>query len=173
VLGLALTQVLKALTELAQRRSRVRGYWPAVAWAMFAIAAVVQTWWSAFPLRDREGWTFGGFAILLTQAGLVYLFAAMVLPDDRDGEIDLKAHYQSNRRWIFAALAGLLVVSMVREAVLFGRWPGPVNLGFHLVALPMCVVLVLRVPEWVHRASVLGALAGLGLYIVVLFPNLP
>ena len=102
IIGLGLTQILTAYGRLIRHRERVRVYWPPLLWAGLLILIYVQSWWSSFGLRSFENWTFFGFFVVLLQTVMLYMMAAVVLPEQIDeAVIDLRAYYERQSRWLF------------------------------------------------------------------------
>src|ERR1700757_5035069 len=81
ILGLAVTQILKGFRGILLSRTRIRVYWPVIAWAALILLICCQNWWSMFGLRSRHDWTFGQFAIVLLQTILIYMVAGLIFPD--------------------------------------------------------------------------------------------
>ena len=77
ILGLAVTQILKGFREILLSRSRIRIYWPVVAWAALLLLVCVQSWWAMFELRQYQPWTFAAFAVVLLQTILTYMLAGL------------------------------------------------------------------------------------------------
>ena len=174
VLGFALTEVLKGLSVLILRRDRTIVYWPALAWALFSLVADVQAWWADFGLRGYGQWSFGVFAVVLLGAVMLYVFAGLVLPEaGREGVLDMKAAYHAHRRWMFAALVGVVVASALKDVALAGRLPGGANLVFHVVLGLLAAGGVFIRQEAYHKTIAGLGLAGLVVYIAVLFRQLP
>ena len=173
IVGFAMTEVLKALVGVVQRRAVVRHYWPAIACAVFSLIVDVQFWWASFGLRRETNWTFAGFSLVLLQAVLLYLFAALSLPDTAKGEeVDLRANFFANHRWLFGALLGVLAVSVVKDVVLSGYLPEPLNLAFHGVFAAIALTGIASRREVVHKALVVISLVVIGVYIAALFGQL-
>jgi hypothetical protein len=173
VLGFALTEVLKGLSNLVLRRGQTVFYWPALAWAAFSLVADVQAWWAAFGLRDVTHWSFGLFAVVLLTAIMLYLFAALVLPDTgRDGPLDMKAGYYAHRRWLFGALIGVVAASLSKTVALEGRLPEPANLAFHAAIGLIALGAIFIRREIYHRVIAAAGVAGLAVYILALFSRL-
>ena len=57
ILGLAVTQVLKGFRGILLSRTRIRIYWPVIAWAALLLLICVQSWWAMFP-----GYLFAKFS---------------------------------------------------------------------------------------------------------------
>ncbi|GAA0716554.1 hypothetical protein [Dokdonella soli] len=173
ILGLAITQVLKGFRGLMQTRSRLRPYWPAVAWAILVLVIAVQSWWAMFGLRQRVDWTFFEFSVVLAQTIVVYLLAALVLPDFfGDATVDLREHYYANHRWFFALAVLLIVISVGKEFLLAGRMPEPLNLGFQATFATLSAGAVSTRNARYHELATVTAAIGIGAYIGVLFTHL-
>jgi len=173
ILGLAITQVLKGFRGLMHARSRVRGYWPTVLWGILIIVISVQSWWSMFGLRNHQDWTFLEFSIVLAQTIVIYLLAALVLPDIfGDSHVDLREHYYNHRRWFQSLLTVLIAISIVKQLAIDHALPRPIDLGFHVVfgAAGISGVLIAN-PRY---QEFLAAFAGciLFAYIAFLFQHL-
>lgn len=173
ILGLAIQQVLMGYRALALSRRNVRWYWPSIAWSGIILAMVAQHWWASFGLADRPAWSFAAFATILVQTALIYMMAALVLPDvPPKEEIDLKAHYYREAPVFFAVGSAVVAWSLLREAVLQGALPQPANLAFHGLFLMMSLTATLTRREWLHKAFAVAMSALFLLYIALLFSQL-
>lgn len=173
ILGLAITQVLKGFRGLMHARSRVRGYWPTVLWGVLIIVISVQGWWSMFGLRHHQDWTFLEFSAVLAQTIVLYLLAALVLPDIYgDTVVDLREHYYDHRRWFFSLLALLIATSVVKGLAIEDKLPEPADLRFHIVfALTSLSGIFVRNARYHEFLAGLGAVAIVA-YIALLFEHL-
>lgn len=173
ILGLAITQVLGGFRGLMQSRARTAHYWPSVLWAILIVVISVQSWWAMYGLRNYEPWTFFGFAAVLAQTIVLYLLAALVLPDFvGDAELDLRGYYYDQRRWFFALLVLLIVTSLVKGLVLTGMWPRPLDLVFHVAFAAAGLVAMATARPRVHEALALLTTLLIGAYIGLLFARL-
>jgi hypothetical protein len=173
ILGLAITQVLKGFRGLMQARTRLQTYWPSVLWAFLVVVISVQSWWSMFGMRLHVDWTFLEFSVVLAQTIVLYLLAALVLPDTHgDAVVDLRAYYDGQRRWFFSLLVVLIVTSLVKALILDGHLPRPLDLGFHLLfgALGISGVLIGR--RRYHAFLAAASTVAIGAYIALLFMHL-
>ena len=125
-----------------------------------------------FGLRAQESWTFGAFLVVLLQPVVLYLLAALVLPDVGAGGADLRAHYYAQTRWFFGLFAVLLVVSLGKDLVLRGSLPVALNVAFHLVFLAAAGAGALSRREGVHRALAAVTALLIVVYVAALFPRL-
>lgn len=132
ILGLAVAQILQGYRGLLLARSRVAVHWPSLIWSAVVLLIVTQSWWVSFGLEDRTDWSFATFAIILLQMALVYMLAALILPDIDPAEpIDLAAHHEAERVPFFACLLGVVAVSLIKDIMLEGTLPEATNLVFH------------------------------------------
>jgi hypothetical protein len=174
ILGLAITQVLQGYRGLSLARERVRLFWPTPVWSVVVLLIAVQSWWAMFGLRAVQVWTFGAFAVVLLQAVVLYMLAALVLPDVfGEGPVDLRAHYFNHRRLFFGALVLLVGVSLTKDLMIAGRLPGLFNLLFQGLLATAAIVAMLTERPWYHRALAPTALVAFLGYIALLFSRLP
>ena len=174
ILGLAITQLLQGFRGIVLARARVRLDWVPIAWSFIILLVCVQSWWAMFGLRQVRSWSFVSFSAVLLQVLAIYMQAAFVLPDfGGDAAIDLHAHYYDHVRWIFGAFVLTLVASLLKDVVLSGHLPEPLNVGFHLTMIALSVVAVLVRREWYHRLNAVAVGLGITAYIAVLFTRLP
>jgi hypothetical protein len=173
ILGLAITQVLKGFRGLMQARTRLHGYWPAVLWAVLVVVISVQSWWSMFDLRHHLDWTFLEFSAVLAQTIVMYLLAALALPDVfGDSPVDLREHYYGHRRWFFSLLALLIVSSIVKQLIIEGSLPKPLDLGFHVLFIATSISgVAVRAPRYHAFLAAQGAVV-IFAYIALLFTHL-
>ena len=173
ILGFAIQQVLQGYRALALNRSRVRLYWPSLAWSGIILVMIAQHWWASFSLAGRAEWSFAAFAAILIQTALMYMMAGLVLPDiPADQPIDLKDHYFRERRIFFGVGAATVAWSAIREVVLEGRLPEPANLAFHVIFIAMSLIAMISPREGLQKAF--AAISGLifVIYIGLLFAQL-
>ncbi len=173
ILGLGIQQVLQGYRALILSRRRVKFYAPPLVWSVLLLAMVAQHWWSSFHLAARTEWSFAIFATILIMTALIYMMAAIVLPDiPPDEPIDLRDHYYREAPAFFGLGGVVILWSLFREYMLTGRLPEPVNLAFHGLFLAMALTTML-----VRRPRVHEAFAGLMalvfvVYVALLFARL-
>jgi len=173
ILGLAITQVLKGVRGLMHARSRVRTYWPTLLWAVLIIVIAVQSWWSMFGLRQHQDWRFVEFSAVLAQTIVLYLLAALVLPDIYgDTVVDLREHYYDHRRWFYSLLVLLIVTSLLKTLAIQHKLPEPADFRFHVVfALTSLSGIFVANARYHEFLAALGGVAILA-YIAFLFKRL-
>jgi hypothetical protein len=173
IIGLGITQILTAVGRMVRHRGHVRADWLPLLWAAVLLVIYVQVWWSMFGLRHVREWTFASFLAVLAQTGTLYLMAAVVLPEQVDDQhIDLAAYYDQHHRWFFGFFLATLIVSVIKDLVINGGLPGPVNLGFHtfLAAASVSAILIRR--RRYHEVVGLTSAAAFVAYVGLLFTRL-
>jgi hypothetical protein len=173
ILGLSITQLLQGLSNVINARDRVRVYWPAIGWAVLLLVIDVQAWWSMFGYRGRHTWTFLQFAILLLETILLYLLAALALPNAFGDEIvDLRANYFRHARWFFGSFLAVLLVSLGKNVIMSGAIQGPFDLSFHIFWLVGAIVAAATRNDRFHKVFVCLAAVSFIVYIAALFAEL-
>jgi hypothetical protein len=175
VLGLGITNLLTGLAAMVRRRARVKMYWPMPVWMVTLFLIHVQTWWAMFGLRNVGRWSFAAFLVVLLQPVLLFLMAALIVPDlESTGEtIDLRVAYFRETRWFFAAFILTLCVSLAKDLVLSGHLPEPRNLAAHGVFFASATVGFISKSDGVQKFLAPLGLAMLVSYIALLFTTLP
>ena len=173
ILGLGITQLLTGVGRMLNARMRVRQYWPVNLWVALLLLIHIQAWWAMFELRSHATWTFTAFLVVLLLPIVLYLAAALVLPEFAgEAPIDLRANYYAHARWFFGLLILMLVVSAVRPIVLGdGR---ALNLDFlaHVVLFTGFGAAALTRSERYHEALAAVSAVLLVLYVALLFARL-
>ena len=170
IIGLSITQLLQGIGQVINARDRVRIYWPTMGWAALLLLIDIQAWWAMFGYRDRHQWTFIQFTVLLVEAIMLYLLAAIVLPNIPDeGEVDLRSNYFRHGGWFFGSLVVLLLDSLLKSVVVSGGLPGKPDLGFHLFWITTAFIAAFTRNERYHKTFVCLSFALFVTYIGLLF----
>ena len=173
ILGLALTQLLQGLRGIALHRARVVPYWPVLAWVATLVLMFVQSWWAMFGLGRHAGWIFVQFFIVIVQTILLYLLAALILPDiAADSPTDLRAHYMAQRRLFMLVLVAVAAVSLLKDVMIGGHLPSTPNVLFHAGVISLAAIAAVTTREWYHKLLAVATLASFILYVFLLFSAL-
>ncbi len=173
ILGLGITQVLSGFGRLLNVRSRVRWYGPAVAWGVLLLLIHVQTWWAMFQLRTRPTWTLPVFLFVLLLPILLYLMAALALPDAGGTEpIDMKASYYAHAGWFFGIAMAVIVSSMLRPLVLGSTFRFDADHAFQALFFLGSAGGACTRREGYHRWVTAGFVLLIVFYAVTLFARL-
>jgi hypothetical protein len=173
ILGLSITQLLQGISQVINAGDRVRIYWPSIAWTLLLLLVDVQAWWAMFGYRNRHSWTFVQFTVVLLEAIMLYLLAALALPSiTNEAEIDLRSNYFRHAGWFFGSLVVLLLDSLLKSVVVSGGLPGKPDLGFHLFWITTAFIAAFTRNERYHQAFVCLSLGLFIAYIALLFSSL-
>ncbi len=123
ILGLALTHIFRAVSDLYEIRERVKTYWLNSLWVVTVIMWSVYAWWGLWELSlNLNNWHYGQYWFLVINLSTIYFFTTLVLPKATDeGIIDLEKHYYSVHKAFFIIVAFSLYTSVVVNYWLFGK----------------------------------------------------
>ncbi|MDP6907198.1 MAG: hypothetical protein QF440_07280 [Candidatus Thalassarchaeaceae archaeon] len=123
ILGLALTHIFGAVSDLYEIRKRVKTFWLNSLWVGTVIMWAIYQWWGLWELSiNLIEWTYVQYWFLVTNLASIYFFTTLVLPKATDeGIIDLEAHYYSVHKAFFSIVAFSLFSSAAVNYSLFGE----------------------------------------------------
>jgi|TARA_R100000049_G_C1942446_1_gene86808 hypothetical protein len=173
ILGLAIQQVLLGYRDLILTRSKTRLYGPVLVWSVIVLLIVAQNWWESFGLAGRNDWNFFAFGMILLQATIIYMIAAVTFPRSEAAEsIDLRDHYYREKRAIYGLAVAYVVSSPLRALIVDGTILPPIDLGFHALFLIAFALLGWVDRPIVHRLLVPAILLAFVGYIALMTPVL-
>ena len=174
IIGLAITQLLQGFGRVIQGREHIRIFWPSLAWAGLLTLVSVQSWWAMFGLRAHEDWSFFPFLVVVAQTVDLYLVTALVLPEIAPGEkVDLREHYYRQLTWFYCLLILLILISLAKDLVFSGSLPTNTNTIIQLGFIGLALAALVYRQEWFHKLLISVAYALFGLYVILLFTQLP
>lgn len=174
IVGLGLSHLLSSTARLIQRRHEARLYGPTLVWMAILFVLQIQIWWAAFEWQSSGTWTFFAFLLFLGLPIGAYLLSVLIVPDLDEAEApNLRTSYFSNRRWFYALLSLLPIVSLLHEHVHGGRILWDVDALFRIGFTGTALVGVVVENERLHWILTLGYAIGLVVYVVLLFVRLP
>ena len=123
ILGLALTHIFRAVSDLYEIRERVKMYWLNSLWVITVIMWSIFTWWGLWELSlEMQSWHYTQYWFLVMNLSSIYFFTTLVLPKATDkGLIDLEAHYYSVHKAFFSIVAFSLFSTVAVNYSLFGK----------------------------------------------------
>jgi len=162
VLGLAVSDLCISLNRLLDAGARVKWDWLSPLAAIVAFLKIVTQWWTWFSAVSlAKGVTFEMFVVLLATVVLLYLIAAVALPDSVEGGADLRAYYArtSRRYWLlFAAQFALSnAVSVWAQMQVQGARFSLLSPGY--LILPAAIALAFWRGRVLHTAAFCGLIA--------------
>jgi low temperature requirement protein LtrA len=161
VLGLAVADLCISLNRLLDAGARVKWDWLTPLAATVAFLKIVTQWWSWFnaaPLAKAV--TFEMFVALLVTVVLLYLIAAVALPDSVDAGADLRAYYARTSRRYWLLFAGQFALSNAVSIWVQMQAAGA-RLAFSpgYLILPAAIALAFVRNRLVHTAAFCGLIA--------------
>jgi len=172
IIGLAITQVLQGYRAMLLARRRVKLFAPTMLWSVLILVLATQSWWSSFGLTDVRVWTFGVFGLILLQTVLLYMLAAIVLPDAGADTIDLAAHYREHITAFFAIMLAMLAVSVAKDLSLPHHTANPIDLAGHGMFATISLVALRYRGARVQLGVAIAATIFIIAYIAILFSHL-
>lgn len=172
IIGLAITQVLQGYRAILLGRERVTLAWAPILWSGLLILFATQAWWASFGLRKHDDWSFLSFTFVLLQMVMLYMMAAVVLPDVGGETVDLEQHFAAHKTAFFAFMLALLATSVLKDVLLNGELPETRNLIFHAILAGAALVGIFAPNRAVQLVLPIAAAGGFAAYIVVLFARL-
>lgn len=162
--------MLQGVRGLLLARGRVRLFAPTIIWCVLILVFATQSWWASFGLAGVQNWTFAGFGMLLLQTTLLYMLAALVLPDfSGDAPVDLREHYLREARPFFGITVALLASSLLKDRVIGGAFPEAENLAFHVAFASLAMVAAISRNARVHVVLASATALLVATYIALLF----
>lgn len=162
ILGLAVSDLAISTHRLLNAAERVR--WDAlpILAALLAFERIVSQWWIWHGAEGiARGLTFGMFIGVLVSTVLLFLMAAVALPDEIGAEgIDLRAYFArvSRRYWLLFS-AQWLVLNAVNDWALVSIGKARLNFASPaLLVFPVVVTLAFVRNRWVQAAGLAGLL---------------
>lgn len=123
ILGLGITRLLSDGISLFRSRDRARLDWIPVLWAVSIFLLQIQYVWAVIELPDYVPvWTLPKFLMLLGLSLLLFIAAALVLPDVqlKEGE-DLAERFDHDGRWALGALSLWEALALLANWMLFDQ----------------------------------------------------
>jgi|CZKI01.1.fsa_nt_gi hypothetical protein len=175
IIALGISNILSSAMRLIRRRGRVRMHVTTLVWMVVLFLLQVLIWWVAFQRREWTNWTFFRFLLYLLMPILVSVPGYLLVPEielELEPTYDLEREFNHNRKWFFAMLAAMGIVSFVEYALR----SGPLKLGlsnvFPLVIIALCVGGFVIRAKWVQLLIALTFLVTLLCYIGLVFARL-
>ena len=173
ILGLGITHLMEGVGHFARYRGRMTWHWPAKLWVGVLLALHIQCWWAMYALRHITQWTFPMFLMVLIQPILLFLLSAVALPEIKDREkIDFESAFASQAPFNFAVAALMVLSSLAKEWVIYGRLPHAQNLAFHGVLILLFTGAAISRSRTIQTGAVLLTAILVGGYIASLFNEL-
>ena len=105
IVGLAISHLLSAASELIEVHSRVKTYWVNTTWLITVFIWDIFTWWGMWELNNLV-WNYPSFFLIVVNLSGIYFMTTLVLPQPSEsGKIDLEKHFFLVHRIFFIITA--------------------------------------------------------------------
>jgi len=114
ILGLGITQLLSAFSDLLYNYRKVKFYWPHSFWIVFILFLHIQDWFITYQLRDKQVWNLPELSFVLFYPITLFMVAKMLLPTNESEERnDMKSFYFSQYPILFLITSLSIISSLV------------------------------------------------------------
>jgi len=146
--GLGLVRLLTALATYTQGRHKVTHYWVYALLLFFQFLMHILLWWAMFGTRAAGTLNFLQYLYLLVGPIIMFLSTSMLLPDIKDGAVDMRALYSQVVHPYFAVTSLLWLWAIFLWPILVGAFAPawPIFMGMFFLAL----VLRFSTPNRAH-----------------------
>ena len=173
ILGLGMTQLMEGVGRLIHHRERIQWDWPVKIWIGTLLIFHIQAWWAMYELQHIPRWTFISFLIVLLQPVLLFLLAALTLPEGVNKETgNLREDFNGHAQFSFQIATLMVFSSLFKEFWLYERLPHGENLIFHVLFILIFLTGSFQKSHRSYKWIVLGSFLILVLYIANLFMQL-
>jgi len=122
IIGLGITQILSAFTDLLYHYKKIKFYWPHSIWIIFILFLQIQDWFVFYQLEAIKVWTLPQLVFVISYPITLFICAKMLLPtNDSEEKSDMKKFYFSQFRIIFIFIAISIVLSISFNLFLLNR----------------------------------------------------
>jgi MFS family permease len=114
ILGLGITQILSAFSDLLYNYKKVRFYWPHTFWIVFILFLHIQDWFITYQLKDKPVWHLPELFFILLYPISLFCVAKMLLPtNEREERNDMKLFYKSQYPLLFIIVGISIFISIL------------------------------------------------------------
>lgn len=114
ILGLGITQILSAFSDLLYNYKNVRFYWPHTFWIVFILFLHIQDWFITYQLKDKPVWHLPELFFILLYPISLFCVAKMLLPtNEREERNDMKLFYKGQYPIIFIIVGISIFISIL------------------------------------------------------------
>ena len=97
--------LLQGLGRAVHLHQRTALWWVHLCWTASVFLDLALHWWQLFFMSYKTVWNFWIFLYILCHSTLPCMLAILLYKPDPGGILDLRATFESNRRWFFGVLA--------------------------------------------------------------------
>jgi hypothetical protein len=157
VYALAIAHLLTTTARIIGLWERVRFSWLHAYWMLNALIVLVVDWISFWDMHSVPSWTISAIAVVLVQAFVDYMQAALVCPEiPEEGGIDLAAFHETRSRRYIGAFAVTIASALVLNSYFGGSYNVAEYLAQNFAVIPLLAVALTAAifrSRWVQAAT--------------------
>lgn len=152
ILGLGITQLLSAFSDLLYRYQKVKFYWPHTLWVIFILFLHIQDWFIMYQLQTMKVWNLPTMMFVLAYPVTLFICAKLLLPTNETEErLEMKKFYFSQFPVVFFFVSLSILLSILFNVWLLARPVAEQSLlGVFLLATG-CLAATKTQREWPHQ----------------------
>ena len=112
-----------------------------VAWSILHLYLHIMLWWRFYGMQVVESFNFLTYLFMLAGPMLLLFGSTLLLPDEKDGRIDMPAHLDRVRRPLFAFEAGFWVWALLAGPLIEGVWGSESYLWAIMIVVSLAMIL--------------------------------
>jgi hypothetical protein len=151
IFALAIGTILLSVATLVHRREQVKLALAPMLWMGVVFVIQINGWLVMYTFHDVTRWSYVSIATLVIVPVLLFMQAALVVPD-QSGSLDLAEHHRRNFRY-YAGLeicAAALALASIGSGLLFDLRDGKAP-DFLFVAMPLRMMTAIAAVIWTRR----------------------
>jgi hypothetical protein len=122
ILGLGITQILSAFSDLLYHYKEIKFYWPHTLWVLFILFLHIQDWFITYQLKDKTAWSLPELLFMLLYPITLFITVKMLMPaNENDKGTDMKAYYRSHYPVIFFIVGIAIFISILFNVFLLEK----------------------------------------------------
>jgi len=122
IIGLGITQILSAFSDLLYNYKKVKFYWPHSVWIIFILFLQIQDWFVFYQLETIKVWTLPLLIFIISYPVTLFICSKMLLPtNDLEEKFDMKKFYFSQFQVIFLFISISIVLSIIFNIYILER----------------------------------------------------
>jgi len=158
ILGLGIANLLTSLVAMFRSRGHGRLHWMPLVWAGCIFVFQIQFWWAIIELRNMvQVWTVTEFLLLLTVALLLFLAAALVIPEkELDENQNLLDVFHQDGQWSLAILSCYAFVAGIVDHVFWGIPFVSLEMGYLAAEIVLPLLNILTRKVWLESLTTIS-----------------
>jgi hypothetical protein len=159
LLGLSLAELFGGFARALRARHRIHMGWLSPLLGLLLAIDLVTFWTQTWDLRDSIPVTLPTLLFGALIAGLYYIAAALVFPDDLQESSDLDAYYFRQKVWVILAVQVSNLLLVAAMLFIYGNFfTSPAAFGRLGLWVGAGLLLILVRPKWLNVVALIGYL---------------